>query len=57
MAVCTEREQAILYARFWEGKTLEQIGQQLGLSRERIRQIIKRDVLFRLQEWLKQEEV
>ncbi len=34
-----ERERIILGYRFFEGKTLEETGQELGVTRERIRQI------------------
>lgn len=34
-----ERELTILRGRFWEDRTLEDIGQSIGLSRERVRQI------------------
>jgi len=37
--ILTEREQRILGLRFVQGLTLGEIGQELGLSRERIRQI------------------
>jgi RNA polymerase primary sigma factor len=33
------RERQIIEARFWDGKTLEELGQILGVTRERIRQI------------------
>jgi RNA polymerase primary sigma factor len=34
-----KRMRAVLRGRFWEHKTLEQLGAELGLTRERIRQI------------------
>lgn len=34
-----ERWRKILYMRFWEGRTLQDIGNIIGLTRERIRQI------------------
>lgn len=37
-----EREQVILKLRFFENKTLEQIGQKFGLTRDQIRQIESR---------------
>jgi RNA polymerase sigma factor (sigma-70 family) len=33
------RHRTVLVMRFWEGKTLEETGQRLGVSRERVRQI------------------
>ncbi len=41
-----KREQAILESRFFEGKTLEEISQDMGVTRERIRQLEQR--AFRL---------
>lgn len=35
----TEREQRVLYMRFNNGMTLEQVGKELGVTRDRIRQI------------------
>jgi RNA polymerase sigma factor (sigma-70 family) len=35
----SEREQMVVGRIFWEGATLEDVGQELGLTRERIRQI------------------
>lgn len=35
----TEREQIVLYARFFDDKTLEETGIQFGCTRERVRQI------------------
>ena len=42
-----QRKRIILYLRFVEGLTLEQIGKVVGLTRERIRQLIKRDLTER----------
>lgn len=39
MARLTERERFVLRRRFWSEMTLEQIGAELGVTRERIRQI------------------
>ena len=39
LASLTEQEAAVIRGRFWDGKTLRQIGQELGLTRERIRQV------------------
>jgi len=39
MKTLTQREQDVLYYRFWEELTLEQTGEKFNLSRERIRQI------------------
>ena len=35
----TEREARILHARFWEERPLREIGRDLGVSRERVRQL------------------
>ena len=35
-----ENMQRIIHMRFYESKTLEDIGQELGITRERVRQII-----------------
>lgn len=39
MKVLDDRERKVLIGRFFEEKTLEKIGQELGLTKERIRQI------------------
>jgi RNA polymerase primary sigma factor len=39
LAKLPERERGVLHARFFEDKTLVEIGEQLGVSRERARQI------------------
>jgi len=39
LSTITDKERGILKARFWEGKTLEQIGKEQGKTRERIRLI------------------
>lgn len=39
MAVLTEREQHVIRERFFESKSLQEVGQEMGVSRERIRQI------------------
>jgi RNA polymerase sigma factor (sigma-70 family) len=43
------RERKIVYLRFWEDKVLEEIGEELKLSRERIRQVLN-EVLQALRE-------
>lgn len=35
----TDRERYVVRMRFWEDKTLKEVGDMLGLSRERVRQI------------------
>lgn len=40
LARLTPRERRIVYLRFWEDKVLEEIGEDLNLSRERIRQVL-----------------
>lgn len=40
----TEREQDVLRKRYKENKTLDEIGNEFGLTRERIRQIEKRSI-------------
>ena len=35
----TEREQKVIYERFQEMKTFEEVGKDFGITRERIRQI------------------
>jgi RNA polymerase nonessential primary-like sigma factor len=48
----TDRERRILKLRFWENMTLAEIGEELGVSRERIRQL-ERDALAKLRDgWL-----
>ncbi len=39
MGHCDERQQLILTRRFFEDKTLQQVGDELGVTKERIRQI------------------
>lgn len=39
METLTDREQSILRLRFWEEWTLEEIGQQMQITRERVRQV------------------
>ncbi len=41
ISMLNERERRIIRARFVEGRTLEEIGQQMNLSRERVRQLEK----------------
>ena len=53
----TERQQYVLHQRygldeFGEARTLGQVGQQMGLSRERVRQI-ELEALKRLEEWIR----
>lgn len=50
-----ERERTIMRARYEEGLTLEQIGQRLGLSRERVRQLEARS-LMRMRKTLRVDE-
>lgn len=40
--VCSPKEQFILYQRIWREKTLEETGNCLGITRERVRQIENR---------------
>lgn len=46
MDTLTDRERLILHFRFWKGFTYGQIGQLLGVGKERVRQILE-DVLFK----------
>lgn len=39
MLPLSSRERTVLHARLWEGLTLQAIANQLGVGRERIRQI------------------
>jgi DNA-directed RNA polymerase sigma subunit (sigma70/sigma32) len=39
LASLDDRERKIIYERFVNGKTLQEIGNEFGLTRERIRQI------------------
>ena len=39
LALLDDRERKIIYGRFVNGKTLQEIGDEFGLTRERIRQI------------------
>ncbi|RLC68494.1 MAG: hypothetical protein DRH97_02960 [Chloroflexi bacterium] len=39
MATLTVREERVLFLRFWEGYTLEEVAEELGFTRERGRQI------------------
>ena len=48
-----EREQAVIRGRFWDGRTLAAIGETLGLSRERVRQL-ERQALGKLRRALEQ---
>lgn len=43
----TDKQRLVVRMRFWEDKTLQQIGDVLGLSRERVRQI-EADSLLKL---------
>ncbi len=45
LAELTSREQCVLQERYWNNKTLDQIGEQYGISRERVRQIEARAFL------------
>jgi len=38
----TDREKSVLHAIYYEGKTLDQVSAEIGVSRERIRQISQR---------------
>jgi RNA polymerase sigma factor (sigma-70 family) len=38
MAQLTSREQEVLSRRFWERETLKEVGESLGISRQRVRQ-------------------
>lgn len=40
VAVLHEREREAVRLRFWEGQTLDQVGEHLGVCRERARQIL-----------------
>lgn len=40
LSILSDRDRRIMRMRFWEGRTLMEIGDRIGLSRERIRQII-----------------
>jgi RNA polymerase primary sigma factor len=46
------REAKVIYGRFFKDQTLEQIGDQMGVTRERIRQI-EAKALITLREYLK----
>lgn len=35
-----EREKGMIYSRFWEEKTLKDIGKEWGVQKERVRQLI-----------------
>lgn len=39
MGALTDRERAVLYARFWDGKVLREVGRELNLCTESARQI------------------
>jgi RNA polymerase sigma factor (sigma-70 family) len=41
MACLNDREKQIIHQRFWEDKTLEEIAKPIGLSKERVRQILE----------------
>ena len=41
MTSLSAKERRVLEVRFWEDRTLEEVGEELGLTRERIRQIEK----------------
>jgi RNA polymerase primary sigma factor len=40
----TEKQRIVIIARFWGDKTLEEIGDELGVTKERIRQIESRAI-------------
>jgi RNA polymerase sigma factor (sigma-70 family) len=50
-----ERERICVQLRFLEGKTWDDVGQAIGRTRERSRQIVGR-ALLRLREWMEGEE-
>jgi len=50
LAQLPQRTRAVIRERFWHGRTLQETGDQLGLTKERIRQI-ERGVLT----WLRRE--
>ena len=49
--VLTERERKVLLGRYWDNRTLEEVGAAVGLTRERVRQIQMR-ALAKLREAL-----
>jgi RNA polymerase nonessential primary-like sigma factor len=51
LVVLSDNERHVIRGRFWAGQTLKAIGQELGICRERVRQI-ERDALARLREML-----
>jgi len=40
--VLTDRERKVLLGRYWDNRTLEEVGAAVGLTRERVRQIQNR---------------
>ncbi len=44
LAGMTEREQFVIHAYFYEGKTYAEIGKSAGVTRERIRQLIEKSL-------------
>lgn len=45
-----DRTKRMFFMRFWEDKTLQEIGDTVGLSRERVRQIIEEKLIALSQE-------
>jgi RNA polymerase sigma factor (sigma-70 family) len=37
-----QRDQAVLHKMYWEGKTLSEIGEEMGVTKERVRQLAHR---------------
>lgn len=46
LAGMTEKQQEVIKSRFADGKTLQDVGQHLGINRERVRQIEKKALFY-----------